>query len=188
MPVGAQNFKLAVLLAPPVLRPLLRACALIVLALLPFPVHTDGGPMSSVAHILTAKGTKVLTVSPDASVLEAAQVMNTHRIGSLAVVDDAQNLVGMFTERDILTRVVAAERSPSGTRVREVMTERLLTCTPQTNLDQLRHTMRSERIRHIPVIDEGRLAGMVSLGDLNTAEVKVLCQTIEYLEQYSVRV
>jgi len=115
-------------------------------------------------------------------------VMNTHRIGSLAVVDDAQNLVGMFTERDILTRVVAAERSPSGTRVREVMTERLLTCTPQTNLDQLRHTMRSERIRHIPVIDEGRLAGMVSLGDLNTAEVKVLCQTIEYLEQYSVRV
>ncbi|MCC6319867.1 MAG: CBS domain-containing protein [Phycisphaerales bacterium] len=143
--------------------------------------------MSTVAHVLQSKGCAVQTISPDATVLDAARRMNEHRIGSLVVVDDSGKPVGIFTERDILTRIVAAEKPPSATRVREVMSDRLLTCSPETDVDQLRHTMRTRRLRHIPVIDSGRLAGMVSLGDLNTAEVKVLCQTIEYLEQYSVR-
>lgn len=143
--------------------------------------------MSTVAHVLASKGTSVHTIAPNATVLEAARKMNEHRIGSVVVVDEKGTPVGIFTERDILTRVVAAERSPSTTRVREVMSDRILTCTPQTDVNHLRHTMREKRIRHIPVVDGGRLAGMISLGDLNTAEVKVLCQTIEYLEQYSVR-
>lgn len=143
--------------------------------------------MSTVAHVLASKGCAVQTISPDATVLDAARRMNEHRIGSLVVVDDSGKPVGIFTERDILTRIVAAEKSPSATRIREVMSDRLLTCSPETDVDQLRHTMRTRRLRHIPVIESGRLAGMVSLGDLNTAEVKVLCQTIEYLEQYSVR-
>lgn len=143
--------------------------------------------MTNVSQILSLKGSVVHTVSAESTVLDAARRMNTHRIGALVVVDDKNYPVGMFTERDILTRIVAEERAPATTKVRDVMTTRVLTCSPETSPDQLRHTMRQERVRHIPVMDNGQLVGMVSIGDLNTAEVKVLCQTIEYLEQYSIR-
>lgn len=142
--------------------------------------------MSTVANLLRGKGGQVVTVEPEATVLQAARLMNTHRIGSLVVVEGGRP-VGIFTERDLLTRVVAAEKSPSATRVRDVMTDRVLTCTPDTALDAVRHTIRSERVRHVPVVEDGRLCGMVSIGDLNTAEVKVLCETISYLEQYTYR-
>ena len=142
--------------------------------------------MSNVGNLLKSKGRQVVTVEPEASVLHAARLMNTHRIGSVVVVEDGRP-IGMFTERDVLTRVVAAERSPAATRVKDVMTQRVLTCTPDTSLDAVRHTIRAERVRHIPVVEEGKLCGMVSIGDLNTAEVKVLCETIQYLEQYAYR-
>lgn len=142
--------------------------------------------MSNVGNLLKTKGRQVVTVEPDVSVLHAARLMNMHRIGSVVVVADGRP-VGMFTERDVLTRVVAAERSPAATKVKEVMTERVLTCTPDTSLDAVRHTLRSERVRHLPVVEDGKLCGMVSIGDLNTAEVKVLCETIQYLEQYAYR-
>lgn len=142
--------------------------------------------MSNVGNLLKSKGRQVVTVEPDASVLHAARLMNTHRIGSVVVVEDGRP-IGMFTERDVLTRVVAAERNPAAVRVREVMTQRVLTCAPETSLDAVRHTIRAERVRHIPVVEDGKLCGMVSIGDLNTAEVKVLCETIQYLEQYAYR-
>lgn len=142
--------------------------------------------MSSVANLLRSKGRQVVTIDPDATVVQAARLMNAHRIGSVVVVSDGRP-VGIFTERDVLTRVVAAERNAATTRVRETMTERVLTCTPETSLEAVRHTMRSERVRHLPVIEDGKLCGMVSIGDLNTAEVKVLCETISYLEQYTYR-
>lgn len=142
--------------------------------------------MSTVANLLKSKGRQVVTVEPEATVLQAARLMNVHHIGSLVVVEGGRP-VGIFTERDVLTRVVAAEKSPGTTRVREVMTDRVLTCTPETGLDAVRHTIRSERVRHVPVVEDGKLCGMVSIGDLNTAEVKVLCETISYLEQYTYR-
>jgi CBS domain-containing protein len=142
--------------------------------------------MSNVANLLKSKGAQVVTISPDASVLQAARLMNMHHIGSLVVVEEGRPL-GIFTERDVLTRIVAAERSPSTTKVREVMTTRVLTCTPDTSLDAVRHTIRAERVRHIPVVQDDKLCGMVSIGDLNTAEVKVLAETVSYLEQYTYR-
>lgn len=142
--------------------------------------------MSSVANLLKTKGRQVVTIDPEATVVQAARLMNTHRIGSVVVVVDGRP-VGIFTERDVLTRIVAAEKNPATTRVREAMTDRILTCTPETSLEAVRHTMRAERIRHLPVVEDGKLCGMVSIGDLNTAEVKVLCETISYLEQYTYR-
>jgi CBS domain-containing protein len=142
--------------------------------------------MSSVANLLKTKGGQVVTIEPDATVLQAARLMNMHRIGSLVVVEQGAP-VGIFTERDVLTRVVAGERNPQSTRVRDVMTTRVLSCTPETSLDAVRHTIRTERVRHIPVVEDGKLCGIVSIGDLNTAEVKVLAETISYLEQYTYR-
>ncbi len=139
--------------------------------------------MHLVMHVLREKSGAVHTISPDASVLEAAQSMNRHHIGSLVVMSGPVP-VGIITERDIMTRVVAEERSPSSTTVGNVMTPRLITCSMATPLDDLRRLMRERRIRHVPVIEDGMPVGMVSIGDLNRAETQALSETVSYLEAY----
>ncbi len=146
--------------------------------------------MPTVANLLSAKGSKVFTTIAGASVLEAARAMNDHHVGSLIVVDDylTDKIIGIITERDILIRVVAAQKPPATTTVAEVMTDRVLTCTGCTDTEEIRQVMRAKRIRHLPVVDQhGRLCGVVSIGDLNQVETKVLAETVQYLEQYIVR-
>jgi CBS domain-containing protein len=139
--------------------------------------------MYGVFELLRSKGAAVHTIEPDRTVLDAAREMNQRRIGSLVVVNEGR-VVGIITERDILTRIVAAERAPASTRVADAMTSHVLTCGPSTSLDELRALMRQRRIRHVPVIEDDRLLGMVSIGDLNVAEAQGLSQTISYLEAY----
>lgn len=139
--------------------------------------------MLTVRDLLDAKGDVVHTIDHEASVLDAATKMNEHRIGSLVVTARGQ-LAGIITERDILTRVVAAQRPPAGTPVHQVMTSKVITCSPPTMLDELRKVMREKRIRHVPVLHAGQLCGMVSLGDLNNAKEEILIETIESLEAY----
>jgi CBS domain-containing protein len=142
--------------------------------------------MYQVSELISLKGSAVMTIAPTASALDAAQAMNERKIGSLVVVDGGQSrrVLGIITERDILTRIVAVERSPSKTRVSEVMTPDPISCTPETPLEDLRSVMHERRVRHIPVVESGLLAGMVSLGDLNAAEARELTQTIGYLKAY----
>jgi len=140
--------------------------------------------MAKVVDLLRSKGSDVHTIRPEQSVLESAREMNLRRVGALVVVNDGRAPMGIVTERDILTRVVAAEMPPSSTTVGDVMTTRLITCSTSTPLEELRDVMRKHRIRHVPVVEEGRLCGMVSIGDLNIAEVKVMSETIKYFEQY----
>tara|TARA_Y100001933_G_scaffold18904_1_gene16213 strand:- start:184 stop:630 length:447 start_codon:yes stop_codon:yes gene_type:complete len=130
-------------------------------------------------------GTRTVeTVSPETTVLEASQIMNDQHIGSLLVVGHEGGLVGIVTERDFLRRVIADQRDPSETSVSEIMTRSILTCTPDTRLEEVRATMRDRRVRHMPVIDAGRLVGMISIGDLNFAESQSLTQQVEQLEMY----
>jgi CBS domain-containing protein len=147
--------------------------------------------MPSVADVIKSKSSKkVLTTKAGASVLDAARAMNDHRVGSLVVVDDylTDTIVGIITERDMLTRVLAPQKSPSRTTVAEVMTDRVLTCTGETDIEEVRLVMQAKRVRHLPVVDGlGRLIGMISIGDLNQATVRVLAETVQYLERYSVR-
>jgi len=129
--------------------------------------------------------TEVLSVSPAASALDAARVMNHHHIGAVPVVTESGDLTGMFTERDMLTRVVAPERVPHETPVSEVMSSPVAVCRPETTIAEIRQVMREKRIRHLPVVnDRGALVGMISIGDVNFAEVKVMNETIVYLERY----
>jgi len=139
--------------------------------------------MYQVSELLGHKGAAVATIAPSASVLDAACAMNQRKIGSLVVVQ-GRKVVGIITERDILTRIVAAERSPSKTRVEEVMTCEPITCVPETPLEELRNVMHQKRVRHIPVLESGCLAGMVSIGDLNAADAQVMTETIGYLKAY----
>lgn len=140
--------------------------------------------MSKVVDLLRSKGADVYTIRPEQTVLDAAREMNLRRVGALVVTKEDRVPMGIVTERDILTRVVAGELSPASTAVGDVMTSRLISCSTSTPLEELRDAMRRNRIRHVPVIEDGRLCGMVSIGDLNVAEVKVMSETIKYFEQY----
>lgn len=144
--------------------------------------------MLTARHILDRKNAfkaaEVATAAPDETVLAAAQRMNERRIGSLVVRNAAGEVEGIITERDLLTRVIAAERSPSATRVRDVMTTDVITCAADTAMNDLRDVMHERRIRHVPIVDGTELAGLVSIGDVNAAESESLIQTISHLEAY----
>ncbi|HNQ21985.1 MAG TPA: CBS domain-containing protein [Phycisphaerae bacterium] len=137
----------------------------------------------NVESILERKGTDVASIDAEASVLQAAELMNTRRIGAL-VVTRGDKAVGIFTERDILTRVVAPERSPRSTRVGDVMTSPMACCRRDTPLTVCRAIVTGKRIRHLPVVEEGRLYGLISAGDLLANEVEQQQHTIEYLYEY----
>jgi CBS domain-containing protein len=109
--------------------------------------------------------------------------MNQHRVGAL-VVTRGEKVVGIFTERDVLYRVVAAQRDPAHTLVKEVMSAPVACCTPDTTHDECRAVMRTRRIRHLPVVVDERLVGIVSIGDVLTAVEAHQGMTIRYLYEY----
>ncbi len=140
--------------------------------------------MSTVGDLLMRKGNLVHRIGPDATVFRATQLMNRMKIGAL-VVTDHDRVVGIFTERDVLRRVVAEARNPAETRVEEVMTRELACATPETTLEEASLVMKNRRIRHLPVCDEaGELAGLVSIGDLNAWEADGHETTIRFLNEY----
>jgi CBS domain-containing protein len=139
--------------------------------------------MANAQQILSRKGTDVISIGPDATVLDAAQLMNDHHIGSLVVLVDGQ-VAGIVTERDVMRRVVAAQRDPATMTVREAMTTPVACANPRTTSDELRAVMRDKRIRHVPVEENGIVVGLVSIGDLNRVEQEVQDRTIRFLEQF----
>ncbi|HKQ71466.1 MAG TPA: CBS domain-containing protein [Polyangiaceae bacterium] len=139
--------------------------------------------MPTVRDILKHKGAGVATIAPARTVIEAAQSMNDRRIGSLVVLRDGE-VIGMFTERDILVRVVAARKDPETTTVGEVMTTPIVSCTPDTPLSECKSMVTNLRIRHIPVIEEGKLLGIVTSGDVVAREAFEREGTIESLCEY----
>jgi CBS domain-containing protein len=140
--------------------------------------------MATVKDLLEIKGPKIVSVGPDASVHNAAIVMNEHHIGALIVMED-DHVVGMFTERDVLHRVVARDLDPSQTPVRHVMTTEVYCCTLQTPLDEARAAIKNRRIRHLPVLDGGgTVVGLISIGDLNAYLAASQEQTIHLLHEY----
>ena len=141
--------------------------------------------MTLVQDLLDKKGTDVWTIGPQATVLEASRTMNEHKIGALVVLTDDGQVAGMFTERDVLRRVVGERRDPASTRVAEVMTSDVVACSPETTTDEARYEMKIRRIRHLPVADgDGRLLGLVSIGDLNAELQANQEQTLFLLHEY----
>jgi CBS domain-containing protein len=140
--------------------------------------------MSTVREVLARKGGQVFTIRPQATILEAAQVMNEHKIGCLLVTEDRQ-IAGILTERDVLERVVAQCRLPDQVLVEDAMTTDVLYGRLDTDLEEVRSIMRDYRLRHLPVVDlNGALEGMISIGDLNAWEVHTQEATITVLTEY----
>lgn len=119
----------------------------------------------NIANVLASKGGRVVTIRPDQTVREALERFAERNIGALVVVDDAQRAVGMITERGILRAALTNERVLSAT-VGAVMTKEVVIGRPSDDLMSVAHTMTEKRIRHLPVMDQDRLVGIVSLGDL----------------------
>ena len=140
--------------------------------------------MATVNDIISSKGNQVWTIGKEVTVLQAAQLMNEHKIGALVVME-GDRLAGMFTERDVLRRVVGEQRPPATTSVADVMTSEVACCTLQTPLEEARMAMKNMRIRHMPVMDEGgHLRGLLSIGDLNAFEAASQEQTIFWMQEY----
>jgi CBS domain-containing protein len=139
--------------------------------------------MANVRDVLAEKGGVVVTIDHESSVFEAAATMSERRIGALVVMR-GETIAGIFTERDLMTRVVAARRDPAGTRVSEVMTTPIACCEPDTALEECRTVMTTYKLRHLPVVDDGRLPGIISSGDILARELRVQEETIKYLHDY----
>ena len=140
--------------------------------------------MAVVRDLLNRKGTNIVSVAPTATVLEAARLMNDRSVGGVLVVDDTGALLGIFTERDILRRVVAAGLPPETTSVADVFTRDIVTCTPDMNVDEIGSIMTTRRVRHLPVVDVVGLHGVVTIGDLLAHRLSDQETTIQHLNSY----
>ena len=139
--------------------------------------------MATVLDIVGPKGRNVVSIVADDSVLTAARLMNNRGIGCVVVLEDDE-LVGIFTERDILRRLVAERRDPATTTIREVMTAPVITCRPEAKIEECAALITERRIRHIPVIDDDGLCGMITSGDILAHQVGEQADTIQYLNNY----
>ncbi len=130
-----------------------------------------------------AKGNTVHTVLATSTVLDAVRAMNEVRVGSV-LVTDGDDLVGIFTERDVLTRVLDGGIDPATTPVSEVMTSEVVTVGPQLTVEEAMAVVTQERCRHLPVMEGNKLLGLVSAGDLTRRVAGLQEQHIEHLVKY----
>lgn len=138
---------------------------------------------NTVASILESKGRMVRSIGPELTVFEAIGEMVTHNVGSLLVLDGGA-IVGIITERDYLRKIALEGRSSRTTRVREVMTPRVVVVDIGEDVESCMAVMTAQRIRHLPVLENGALAGIVSLGDLVKHISKAREAEVHYLQDY----
>ena len=139
--------------------------------------------MPTVQDILTRKGSAIISVTPQETVLRAAQLMNERGIGGLVVIEGGR-LAGIFTERDILRRVVAQQRDADATKVAEVMTAPVIACALETSVDECAAMMTAKRIRHLPVVGAQGLSGVITIGDVLAFQVREQQATIDYMHHF----
>ena len=133
--------------------------------------------------ILEEKSGDVLQIDGGATVFEAITKMVDANVGSLLVTEDGE-IVGIMTERDYLRRVTLQGRTDKETAVREIMSSPLVVATPETLIDECMAMMTDRRIRHLPVVDDGAVVGVVSIGDLVKFRAKEQAFEIKYLTDY----
>lgn len=139
--------------------------------------------MATVTDLLALKSGELLVCPPSTTVLDAAEQMNERGTGSV-LVDEGGPLLGIFTERDLMRRVVAVGLDPAVTTLSEVMTTELVTCTPKATTGDCGTMMSERRIRHLPVVDDGKVLGVVTTGDLLAHELREKEATIQQLESF----
>ena len=139
--------------------------------------------MHTIKTLLRNKGDAVWSISPDASVYDAIHLMAEKQIGALLVME-GKRLCGVISERDYARQIILKDRSSRETRVSEIMTADVITATRQNSIQQCMGTMTENRIRHLPIVEDDEVVGVVSLGDLVKVIISDQQETIHELERY----
>ena len=139
--------------------------------------------MEPLSQLLDAKGHGVWSVIPDDSVFDAIKKMADQKIGSLVVLEE-DSIVGIITERHYTRNVILKGKSSLSTPVRDIMESRVICVNPKHTIEECMAVMTEKRIRHLPVVDQGRLVGLVSIGDLVKTIIKDQQFTIDQLTHY----
>jgi CBS domain-containing protein len=141
--------------------------------------------MFTVSDILKAKGNDVWAVSPETTTLSALRFMAEKKVGALVVLDEGL-IVGIISERDFVNRIAAARNCDLEQPVAEYMTERVITVTPKHTITQCMEIMTDRHIRHLPVLSEGQMVGLISIGDVVKTIISEQSSLIQNLEEYIV--
>lgn len=139
--------------------------------------------MGTVKNIIDAKGNATFTITPQTSVYHALELMVEKNVSALLVMENDE-LAGIFTERDYARKVVLKGRSSKETNIAEIMTKDLITVSPASTIDECMELMTGKFIRHLPVVDQGRLAGIISIGDVVRQIIQEQRSIIGHMEQY----
>ncbi len=139
--------------------------------------------MTNVRHLLERKGRAMYSIEPEDPVLEAIRLMAERHVGALLVMK-AGELVGIVSERDYARKVILKGRSSADTPVWQIMSSPVLTVSPHESVQECMELMTAHRVRHLPVVESGRVMGVISIGDLVKAVIEEQKQTIEQLESY----
>jgi CBS domain-containing protein len=142
--------------------------------------------MDTVWNILQQKGNVVYSISPDTCVYDALEKLEDKNLGSLVVVGEKGELIGIFTERDYARKVILKGRSSKETLVRDIMSDRPIFVSPNTKIDECMQLMTNKFIRHLPVIENNKLVGVISIGDVVKFIIREKDFIIENLEHYIV--
>jgi len=139
--------------------------------------------MRSVQQLLKEKSQRLLSIKPTASVLDALKLMAENDVGALVVLD-GEKLVGIFSERDYARKIILFGKSSKDTSVSEIMTQKVVCVRPEQTAEECMSLMTDKRVRHLPVLSEKRVIGVISIGDVVRAMISDQQHTIEQLEQY----
>ena len=139
--------------------------------------------MKSLKQLLGAKGNQVYSIGPDAKVIEALQIMAQKDVGALVVLDSGR-LAGILSERDYARKVILRGKSSQDVPVSEIMTAEVVTVEPSRTIEECMGLVTQRRVRHLPVVEDGKLIGVVSIGDLVKEVIAEQEQTIKQLESY----
>ena len=139
--------------------------------------------MTQVAELLDKKGREVICIPTEATVFDAVKLMVERNVGAL-LVTAGDEITGIFTERDYLRRIAVEGRRSRDTLVRDVMSSPVVVVTPETSVEEGMAMMSERRIRHLPVVDDGGIAGMISIGDLVRHQSRQQSFQIQYLTDY----
>ncbi len=139
--------------------------------------------MSTVRELLKAKGSELWSIAPDATVYAALELMAEKDVGALPVVEGGE-LVGIFSERDYARGIVLKGKSSRDTPVADLMSRKVLYVSPDETVDGCMQRMTKRRVRHLPVLDEGELVGIVTIGDVVHRIISEQGETIDQLETY----
>jgi CBS domain-containing protein len=139
--------------------------------------------MPTVNQLLQSKGFDIVTIDPDATVFRALETMDEHSIGSLVVLENGK-LTGLFSERDYARSVILKGRTSKETKVREIMTSQVAVISPEQSVEECMAIMTDKRVRHLPVMKDDKLVGIISIGDLVKAIIEEQQFVIDQLVRY----